>query len=48
MFGLNDRETGEPVVEMTKTEYVVLWAIAFLAARFLLVQPILDAIHALK
>ena len=48
MFGLSDRETGEPITDMTKTEYVILWALAFLAARFLLVQPIIDAIHALK
>jgi hypothetical protein len=48
MFGLTDRETGEPVTQMTKTEYVTLWVVGLLiglaSARFVLVQPILDAL----
>jgi hypothetical protein len=48
MFGLDDRETGEPVVSMTKLEYVTLWVVGLLAglisARLFLVQPILDAL----
>jgi hypothetical protein len=49
MFGLDDRETGEPITEMTKTEYTILWMVALMiglvAARWYLVQPILDALH---
>lgn len=42
-------ETGHPVVDMTKLEYVTLWAVALIvgivAARIFLVQPIVDALH---
>jgi hypothetical protein len=52
MFGLDDRETGIPVVAMTQTTYWARWAlaglIAFALARYFLVQPILDAILSLK
>ncbi len=48
MFGLTDRETGEPVVEMSTFTYWSRWAIAGIvalaAARLFLVQPIIDAI----
>jgi len=40
-------ETGEPITDMTKLEYCILWAVALtvglFAARYVLVQPILDA-----
>lgn len=50
MFQLTDSEpeTGKPITEMTKTEYVLLWAtsgvIFMLAARWFLVQPVIDAL----
>ena len=41
-------ETGEPVVSMTKLEYVIIWAVALAIglalARFFLVNPILEAL----
>lgn len=33
---------------MTRTTYILLWIAFFIAARLLLVQPIVDAIRALK
>jgi len=50
MFQLTDSEpeTGRPVVEMTKTEYILLWLtsgiVFMLAARWFLVQPLIDAL----
>lgn len=41
-------DTGKPVVDMTKLEYVVTWAVALAVglalARFFLVNPILDVL----
>ena len=41
--------SGRPVVQMSETEYWVKWMIAgavgLLLARWVLVQPILDALH---
>jgi len=41
-------ETGKPVVDMTKVEYILTWvlgmAVALFLARYVLVQPILDAL----
>ncbi len=41
-------ETGKPVVDMTKTEYILTWvlalAVGLFLARYVLVQPILDAL----
>lgn len=48
-MGLFNHETGEPVVGMTRLEYICLWAVALIigivAARIFLVQPIVDALH---
>lgn len=51
MFSLTDGpETGKPVVDMTKTEYVLTWMLALgvglFLARMYLVNPIIDAIRA--
>lgn len=42
-------ETGKPIVDMTKAEYILTWvlalAVGLFLARYVLVQPILDALQ---
>jgi hypothetical protein len=50
MFGLTDGpQSDRPVVAMTRMEYWVSWivvgVVGLLAARFVLVQPILEALR---